>query len=102
MKGSFFLLNEYRIPICYLNKNVPCNAEEKIELKNVCYSLYFTVRHSFLKPDDTFFSLTIKSPFKAIGKYWSVSDQVTPSLPYFKTRDICQRLPHLTSIPTPY
>ena len=55
MKSSFFLLNEYRNPICYLLKNVPCNAEEKIGLKRVCHSLSLTGSHSFLEPDDFFF-----------------------------------------------
>ena len=55
MKSSFFLLNEYRNPICYLLENVPCNAEEKIGLKRVCHSLSLTGSHSFLEPDDYFF-----------------------------------------------
>lgn len=71
MKSSFFLLNEYRNPICYLLKNVPCNAEEKIGLKRVCHSLSFTRSHSFLEPDDFFFFLfSVKYPFKVMGNNW--------------------------------
>lgn len=40
MKSSF-LLNEYRNPICYLFKNVPCDAEEKIGLKE-CVILFLS------------------------------------------------------------
>lgn len=70
MKSSFSLLNEYRNPICYLLKNVPCNAEEKIGLKRVCHSLSFTWSHSFLEPDDFFFLFSVKYPFKVMGNNW--------------------------------
>lgn len=66
----FFLLNEYRIPICYLYKNVPCNAEEKIELKRERHSLSFTVNHSFLEPDRAMFpsqSNLPSKPWETIG-----------------------------------
>ena len=110
MKSSFFLLNEYRNPICYLLKNVPCNAEEKIGLKRVCHSLSLTGSHSFLEPDDFFFfffffqsNLPSKS-WETIGfQYWFICDQVIPSLLCFKNSNInrYQTLAHSTSIQPP-
>jgi hypothetical protein len=66
----FFLLNEYRIPICYLYKNATCNAEEKIELEIWCHSLSSTVSHSFLEPDDALplFCSQISKPCEIIGE----------------------------------
>ena len=55
IKSSFFFLNEYRNPICYRFKNVPCNAEKKIGLKRMCHSLSFTGSHSFLETDNAGF-----------------------------------------------
>lgn len=79
MKSSFSLLNEYRNPICYLLKNVPCNAEEKIGLKRVCHSLSFTWSHSFLEPDDFFFSFFSQISLQSHGKQlaFSIGSSVT-------------------------
>ena len=109
MKSSFFLLNEYRNPICYLLKNVPCNAEEKIGLKRVCHSLSLTGSHSFLEPDDFFFFFFFQSnlpskSWETIGfQYWFICDQVIPSLLCFKNSNInrYQTLAHSTSIQPP-
>lgn len=86
MKSSFFsLLNEYRIPICYLHKNAACQVEEKIELERLCHSLPFTVSHSFLEPDDAFFfPHQITMTWKMIFQFWQNRTKQNSWYSYFE------------------
>ena len=111
IKSSFFFLNEYRNPICYLFKNVPCNAEKKIGLKRMCHFLSFTGSHSFWKQTMLllffFFFFQSNIPSKSWEtidfQYWFICNQVIPSLLCFKNSDInrYQTLAHSTSIQPP-